>query len=87
MKLAPFLSDQWLKQTFFADPAIEFDLGSSTGPVWRLRELLDLGGDLEGQLDTGLFYTSPAGSEGTAGGTCRMENVQPEPVLVTSGND
>jgi hypothetical protein len=56
MKLAPFLLDQWLKQKFSADPAIEFDLGSSTGPVWTLRELLDLGGSLEGLLDTKLFY-------------------------------
>jgi hypothetical protein len=50
MKLAPFLLDQWLTQKFTADPPIEFDLGSSTGPVWTLRELLDLGGDLEGLL-------------------------------------
>ena len=62
MKLAPFLLDQWLKQKFYADPAIEFDLGSSTGPAWTLRELLALGGSLEGLLDTKLFYTPPEGS-------------------------
>ncbi len=85
MKLAPFLLDQWLKQKFSADPPIEFDLGSSTGPVWTLRELLDLGGDLEGLLDTKLFYTPPAGSDELREELARMENVQPEHVLVTTG--
>ena len=51
MKLPPFLLDQWLQQKFSANPPIEFDLGSSTGPVWTLRELLALGGDLEELLD------------------------------------
>ena len=32
MKLTPFLLDQWLEQKFAADPPIEYDLGSSTGP-------------------------------------------------------
>ena len=40
MNLPPFLLDRWLEQKQTADPAIDFDLGSSTGPVWTLRELL-----------------------------------------------
>ena len=52
MKLNPFLLDQWLAQKHPADPSIEFDLGSSTGPIWTLRELLELGGDVERLLDT-----------------------------------
>jgi len=44
MQLPPFLLDHWLEQKFTADPAIEFDLGASTGPVWTLRELLALEG-------------------------------------------
>lgn len=85
MKLAPFLLDQWLGQKFSANPPIDFDLGSSTGPVWTLRELLGLGGDVESLLDTELFYMPPAGSNELREALARMENVQPEDVLVTSG--
>lgn len=85
MKLPPFLLDQWLKQNFSADPAIEFDLGSSTGPVWTLRDLLGLGGSLEGLLDTKLFYTPPEGSNELREELAHMENVEPEQVLVTTG--
>jgi len=83
MKLTPFLLDQWLEQKFSAD--IEFDLGSSTGPIWTLRELLALGGDMESLLDTNLFYTPPAGSGELREELARMENVHPEHVLVTTG--
>jgi aspartate/methionine/tyrosine aminotransferase len=85
MKLAPFLLDQWLKQKFSANPAIEFDLGSSTGPVWTLRELLGLGGSLEGLLDTNLFYTPPEGSYELREELARKADVRPEDVLVTTG--
>ena len=85
MQLAPFLLDQWISQKFAADPPIEFDLASSTGPVWTLRELLELGGDMEGLLDTRLFYTPPAGSSELREELARMESVQPEHVLVTTG--
>jgi len=85
MKLAPFLLDQWLQQKFSADPPIEFDLGSSTGPVWTLRELLALGGSVEDLLDTKLFYTPPEGSNELREELARMENVDPEHVLVTTG--
>ena len=85
MKLPPFLLDRWLEQNFAADPPIEFDLGSSTGPVWTLRELLSLGGDLEGLLDTRLFYTPPAGSAELREELARMEGVDPEHVLVMTG--
>lgn len=85
MKLPPFLLDQWLQQKFSADPPIEFDLGSSTGPIWTLRELLSLGGDLESLLDTRLFYTPPAGSAELREQLARMAGVEPEHVLVTTG--
>ena len=45
MKLPAFLLDQWISQKEEANPPIEYDLASSTGPVWKLRELLALGGD------------------------------------------
>jgi aspartate/methionine/tyrosine aminotransferase len=89
MKLAPFLLDQWLEQKYSADPPIEFDLGSSTGPVWTLRELLELGGDaeelLEEYLGAKLFYTPPAGTVELREELARMEGVDAEDVLVTTG--
>lgn len=45
MKFKTFLLDQWLQQ--HADA--EFDLGSSTGPRWTARELLELTGDSDGR--------------------------------------
>src|SRR5580700_7459159 len=85
MRLPPFLLDQWLEQKFSADPPIEFDLGSSTGPAWTLRELVSLGGDVEELLDTKLFYTPPAGSSELRNELARMEGVEPEHVLVMTG--
>jgi aspartate/methionine/tyrosine aminotransferase len=65
MQLTPFLLDQWLEQKFTAQPPIEFDLGSSTGPNWTLRELLKLAGEnsIERLLDTRLVYTTAAGTD------------------------
>jgi aspartate/methionine/tyrosine aminotransferase len=85
MKLAPFLLDQWLSQKLSMDPPIEFDLGSSTGPIWTLREVLSLGGDAEELLDTKLFYTPPAGSVELREELARMEGVEPEDILVMTG--
>jgi len=85
MKLNPFLLDQWLAQKHTADPSIEFDLGSSTGPIWTLRELLELGGDVESLLDTKLFYAPSAGSDELREALAQLEDTQPEYVLVTTG--
>ncbi len=85
MKLPPFLLDQWLEQKFSANPPIEFDLGSSTGPIWTLRELLSLGGDIDALLETKLFYTPPAGSAELREELARMEGVEPDNVLVMTG--
>ena len=85
MKLPPFLLDQWLEQKFSADPPIEFDLGSSTGPVWTMRELLALGGDLDSLLESKLFYTPPSGLPELREELARMQGVEPESVLVMTG--
>ena len=87
MKLPPFLLDRWLDQKFSADPPIEYDLGSSTGPVWSLRELLALGGDhaSEQLLDTALSYTTPAGSAELREAIVKLEGVDPIEVQVVTG--
>jgi DNA-binding transcriptional MocR family regulator len=87
MKLPPFLLDQWLEQMNSGDSPIEFDLGSSTGPVWTLRELLALAADdaWERLLDTRLVYTSPAGSPELRQAIAALEGVDPDDVQVVTG--
>lgn len=87
MRLTPFLLDQWLEQKFSADPPIEYDLGSSTGPVWTLRELLALGGDeaREQLLDTNLFYTSATGTQELREAIANLRGVDPNEVQVVTG--
>src|SRR5690349_12888707 len=88
MKLTPFLLDEWLEQKHSANPPIELDLGSSTGPVWKLRELLALSTDeseWERLLDMRLFYTSPAGSQELREALAALEHVDPSSVQVVTG--
>jgi aspartate/methionine/tyrosine aminotransferase len=87
MHLPPFLLDQWLEQKFHADPPIEFDLGSSTGPVWTLGELLALeGGSIaDGLADLALSYTNPAGTPELREEIARMHGVKPEHVQIVTG--
>src|SRR5271168_1615564 len=87
MKLPPFLLDRWIEQKNFADPPIEFDLASSTGPVWTVRELLGLSGEneLEGLLDTRISYTSAAGPPGLRAAIAQLEGVDPDCVQVVTG--
>ena len=44
MQLKPFLLDMWLDNY---EHDIEFNLASSTGPVWTVNELLNLAGQEE----------------------------------------
>ena len=87
MNLQRFLLDEWLDQKFSADPPVEFDLGSSTGPVWTLRELLALAGESGQQylLETALTYTSPAGSRELREAIAGLSGVDPGDVQVVTG--
>ena len=87
MKLSPFLLDRWLEQKFAAVPPIEFDLASSTGPVWTLRELLALAGESEQErlLDTALLYTSATGSRELRDAIAALQRVDPSEVQVVTG--
>jgi aspartate/methionine/tyrosine aminotransferase len=85
MTLPPFLLDEWLDRKATADPPIEFDLGSSTGPVWTLRELLSLSGDLEALLDTKLLYTRPAGTRELREAIAELEGTDPDYIQVVTG--
>jgi aspartate/methionine/tyrosine aminotransferase len=87
VELPPFLLDQWIHQKHTADPPIEFDLASSTGPVWTLRELLALSGEntLEALLDTSVSYTSAAGSVELRTAIAALEGVEADEVQVVTG--
>jgi aspartate/methionine/tyrosine aminotransferase len=87
MTLPPFLLDEWIDGKNTADPPIEFDLASSTGPVWTLRELLNLSGDLsiEWLLDTELLYTRPAGSGELRAAIAELEGTAPDYIRITTG--
>ena len=86
MQLAPFLLDEWLEQKFSADPPIEYDLGSSTGPVWTLGELLALEGlDARELTATALSYTSPRGTAELREEIARMQGVGPDDIQIVTG--
>jgi len=88
MTLPPFLLDEWLDQKRSA--RVQFDLGSSTGPRWTLRELLALSPDrereeVEALLQTELLYTSSAGIAELRDAIAELEGTDPENVLVLTG--
>lgn len=87
MKLRPFLLDEWLNAHQFADPPIEFDLASSTGPHWSLPELLDLADeearDRFNQLT--LCYTDASGTIELRKSIGRMLNVSPGDIQILTG--
>jgi len=87
MELPPFLLDQWIAQKNAANSPIEYDLASSTGPVWTLRELLALSqeDELEALLDTRVSYTSAAGSPALREAIAALEGVDADHVQVVTG--
>jgi aspartate/methionine/tyrosine aminotransferase len=85
MNLPPFLLDEWLARKHTANPPIEFDLGSSTGPVWTLRELLSLEGGIEELLDMPVSYVSPNGTPALRQAIASLEGCDPDHVQATTG--
>src|SRR6202050_4144172 len=87
MQLPPFLLDRWIEQKDSANPPIEFDLASSTGPVWTLRELLALSpeNELAALLDTRVSYTSAAGTLALRTAIAALEGVGADEVQVVTG--
>lgn len=87
MRLPPFLLDQWLDQKNSPGAKIEYDLGSSTGPVWTLRELLALEeSDLDALLDTRLLYNTPTGTPELRDLIGATHGVDPDCVQVVTGS-
>jgi aspartate/methionine/tyrosine aminotransferase len=87
MELPPFLLDRWIEQKHEPNSPIEYDLASSTGPVWTLRDLLALSGgnELDALLDTRISYTSATGTPKLRAAIAALEGVEPDAVQVTTG--
>jgi len=84
MQLKPFLLDMWLDKY---EHSIEFNLGGSEGPSWRVNEILNLGTDEERQrfLNHKVVYSRPAGAEGLRAAIAEMQGVATESVQVVTG--
>src|SRR5579864_2422752 len=85
MKLKPFLLEKWLDA--HSEPPVEFNLGGSTGPVWKPRELLQLAGSgsLERWLDSDIVYSRSAGGSSLRDAIAQMQSVAVEHVVVLTG--
>lgn len=88
MNLEPFLLDRWLNTIESKKGGDSWDLASSTGPVFTLRELLALGDPadtLAKLLATPLTYTPMHGTLELRAAIAEAEGVEPEHVQVVTG--
>jgi aspartate/methionine/tyrosine aminotransferase len=85
MKLPPFLLDEWLDG--FKNRNIRYDLATSTGPAWTLRELLALATEEERRdfQETNLLYGSAPGREDLRALVAAANGAKAEDVLLTTG--
>lgn len=84
MRFNTFSLDQWLQQHANA----EFSLGGSTGPRWKVRDVLALGGEdaVERMLGLELNYSPIAGAPGLREAIAEMQGVLAEEVVVLAGS-
>lgn len=87
MQIPPFLLDQWLNQYHFSAQPPEFDLASSTGPHWRLRDLLALLDEDERAAinETELVYSNAAGADPLRQAIAEMQGVSADQVQIVTG--
>jgi aspartate/methionine/tyrosine aminotransferase len=84
VQVKPFLLDIWLDKY---EHDIEFNLGGSEGPRWRLREILALASEEQREqfLHHKVVYSRPAGAEGLRTAIAEMQGVPAETVQVVAG--
>jgi aspartate/methionine/tyrosine aminotransferase len=86
MHLPPFLLDQWLAAHEFASPPIQYNLASSTGPVWTLAELVGLDRRLTAALqELRISYVPPEGTQELRQAIAQLHDVSPDWIVVTTG--
>ena len=82
MELAPFELDHWLDAWKYGGQ-IEYDLASSTGPTWTLREVL--GDEVDALLDLEVLYAPAQGAAELRAEVAAFHGVSADAVQVTSG--
>ena len=87
MRIQPFKLDQWLNKYHFSPNPPEFDLASSYGPPWTLKDLLNLVGpdERESLLDTKLTYANGLGGEQLRQAIADMQGVNAQDIQVLVG--
>src|SRR5882672_4931517 len=87
MQIPEFMLDQWLNEYHFSAKPLEFDLASSTGPHWRLADILGLlGPDERSRLfETELVYSAASGSDRLRQAVAEMQGVSTEHVQIVTG--
>jgi aspartate/methionine/tyrosine aminotransferase len=87
MDFPVFLLDRWIEQKHQPGTRIEYDLASSTGPVWTLRDLLALSDtdQISALLDTPISYTSATGTPALRQAIAALEGVDADTVQVVTG--
>jgi aspartate/methionine/tyrosine aminotransferase len=84
MQLKPFLLDAWLDQY---EHGIEFNLAASTGPTWKVNDILALADEETRHrfLNHKLVYSRPAGADSLREAIAAMQRVPVEAVQVLTG--
>ena len=84
MLLKPFLLDLWLGEH---ERGTEYNPAASTGPVWTLEQLLQLGSEEDRQrfLHHELTYGRLAGADSLRAAIAEMQGVAPDCVQVVTG--
>jgi aspartate/methionine/tyrosine aminotransferase len=84
MELKPFLLDLWLVEH---EHATEYNLAASTGPVWTLDQVLQLGRDEDRErfLHHRFSYGRPAGDDELRATIAEMQGVSPDFIQVVTG--
>ena len=83
MRLPPFQLDLWLDRWKHGGE-IEYDLASSTGPTWTLREAL--GDRVDELLDLEVLYAPGRGTGALRGEVAAFHGVSPDSVQITNGS-
>jgi aspartate/methionine/tyrosine aminotransferase len=87
MRFEPFLLDQWIERKFSGEWKINHDFTASSGPSWKLRELLELdGGEATNRLlDVPVTYPSAAGSLELRKAIAEWQGVSAADVQIVTG--
>jgi aspartate/methionine/tyrosine aminotransferase len=87
MQVPPFLLDEWLNEYHFRSEPPEFDLASSTGPRWSVRDLLGWMTGEEKQLleETPALYSPATGSPMLRQAVADLQGVTSQDVQIVTG--